>query len=172
MRLDFDIYEFIRRMLPIHKRQPNRLALYDWAAAQLRVVWYQYTGWRTDMIYESNITGQKMPLEHFLNYKVPGSQNQIYIREKLDGALYLSLEVEGSEYAYFSTEAEDTDFKEIPLAGEQLQTLDINFQVFIPATADLDSLTQILQRYAIAGMDYEVIYSTNFSSDFNNDFNI
>lgn len=172
MRLDFDIYEFIRRMLPLHKRQTNRLALFDWGLSQLRVVWYQFTAWRTEMIYESNITGQKMALEHFLNYKVPGSQDKIFIVEKLDGGLFLSLVSENSEAVFLSTEAEDSDFSEIPLNGEQLQALDVNFQVFIPAYADLDILNQILQRYVIAGMNYEVLYSSNFSNDFNNDFNI
>lgn len=156
MRLEFDIYEFLRRQLPIHKRQENRLALFDWALNQIRVVWNQFVNWRSEMIYESNITGQKIALVNLLNRRVEGSGNNISIAEKDDGGLFIGTATESLDYLYMSTATENTDNGEFPKEGELVTALTADFVVYVPVGVNVDQVAEIVDRYVIAGYDYEI----------------
>lgn len=156
MRLEFDIYEFLRRQLPQHKRQTNRLALFDWALNQIRVVWNSFVNWRSDMIYESNITGQKIALVHLLNRRVTGAANSISISEKDYGGIFLSNASELTDFAWFSTATEGTDVQEIPKDGEMATDMTADFTVYVPAGVNVDEVAEIVNRYVIAGYDYVI----------------
>lgn len=157
MILNFDIYEFVRGQLPSHKRQTNRINLFNWGVSQLNAVWNTFSTWREDIIYQSRITGQKLALIDYLNKKVSGSNNQITIIEKNDGGAFLSKESEDLDFMWLSTAAAGTDLKEIPRYGEELTALDVDFQVIAPATANPDEINKILMAYLIAGKEYEII---------------
>lgn len=156
MRLEFDIYEFLRRQLPIHKRHENRLALFDWALNQIRVVWNQFVNWRSEMIYESNITGQKIALVNLLNRRVAGSGNNISIAEKDDGGLFIGKLTENIDFLYMSTATENADNGEFPKEGELATALTADFIVYVPAGVNVDQVAEIVDRYVIAGYDYEI----------------
>lgn len=156
MRLEFDIYEFLRRQLPHHKRQTNRLALFNWPIAQLSSLWNAFAIWRSEMIYESNITGQKLALVNLLNRRVTGAANQISISEKDYGGIYLSYLSEATDYVFLSTLAEASDLAEIPLDGETATDMTADFTVYVPAGVNIDQVAKIVDRYVIAGFDYEI----------------
>jgi len=157
MRLEFDFYEFLRRQLPHHKRQPRRLGLFYWSLTQIRVVWIIFRSWRQDMIYENNVTGQRLSLIDFLNRKIPGADGAITIIETDDGGVYFGNLVENTDFHFLSTVAEATDMTEIPLDGEQLTALSVDFQVKTPPGVNTDAVNTIVSRYVLAGKNYEII---------------
>jgi hypothetical protein len=115
-----------------------------------------YINWREEMIYESNITGQKIALENLLNRRIENAGGQISIVEKNDGGIYLSTALENLDNVFLSTETEDSDSSFIPKLGEEASELDVDFIVYIPAGVNPDHVNQIVDRYAIAGYEYEV----------------
>lgn len=157
MRYEFDLYEFLRRQLPHHKRQPNRMGLFYWALKQLEIVWVKFKAWRLEMVYEINVTGQRLSLIDFLNRKIEGANGAITIIETADGGLYFSNLAENTDWSFMSTLAEATDFSEIPLEGELLTALLVDFQVKIPAAVNPDEVNEIISRYVLAGKNYEII---------------
>jgi len=156
MRLGFTISEFVSNMLPSHKRQPARIALFRWPINQLRSIYSAYITWMQGIVYQANITGQKMALEHLLNTYVTGSQNAISIASFDDGGVFLSTALEASDSEWMSTETEATDDVEFPIAGEITLPLGASFVVYIPTTANPDQVNKILQGYVIAGFTYNI----------------
>ena len=146
MKLEFDIYEFLRRQLPHHKRQTNRLALFNWPMAQLSSLWNSFADWRREMIYESNITGQKIAIVNLLNRRIEGAANQITIAEKNYGGIFLSYESEATDSVYLSTLSEATDLAEIPLDGETATDMTADFTVYVPAEVNVEQVAQIVDR--------------------------
>ena len=160
MRLDFDIWNFLNRSLPHHKRQENRILLFWWPLDQLRAVWIQYVAWRQEIAWEMRTTGQKFSLESWLNHIVAGSQNAISIVETSDGGIMIGVLSEVSPHmdVNLSTEASPAS-KSFPLNGELLTPLDKDFKVLVPAAVNTGEVKAIVDRYVIAGFDYEIIQS-------------
>lgn len=156
MRLEFDVYEFLKRMLPRHKRQTNRLALFNWSVGQIAALWDEFREWRKEMIYESNITGQRLPLIDLLNRRVEGAEGGITILEYIDGGIWLSTEAEASDRADMSTEAEASDYKYIARRGEELTAIEGDFLVLVPMGVNFDEVKLLVDRYVIAGFEYTV----------------
>lgn len=156
MRPEFDVYEFLRRSLPQHKRQTNRLALFDWSISQITTLWTSFRAWRKEMIYESNITGQRLPLINLLNRRVPGAGGGITIIEYVDGGIFLSTIEENSDVAELSLVSEDSDYKQVARRGEKTTAIDGDFLVLVPAGVNYDIVRNIVDRYCIAGFEYEV----------------
>lgn len=156
MRLEFSIYEFLRRSLPQHKRQPNRLLLFRWPISELETLWSGFREWRKEMIYESNITGQKMSLVDLLNRRVENSGNGITIIEYIDGGIWLSKEEENSDIAELSLLSENTDYKFAAKKGEETTAIDGDFLVLVPVGVNEDEVRRIVDRYCIAGFEYTV----------------
>lgn len=157
MRLDFGIYEFLTRMLPYHKRQENRLKLFDWPLEELRDLWNGYVSWRQNTAWESNTTGQKLSLETWLNKTVPNSGNAISITEVTDGGVMIGLLSEGQPDLNIGVKIEPTYFVSFPINGELQTSHDKDFQVNVPATVNIDFVKNIVDRYCIAGVDYEIV---------------
>lgn len=156
MRLEFDIYEFLRRDLPQHKRQTNRLALFYWPLAEIASLWDSFREWRKEMIYESNITGQRMSLVGLLNRLVSNSGNGITIIEHIGGGIWLSKEEEFSDMAEISLISENSDYKYIARKGEETTAIDGDFLVLVPDEVNVDEVRKIVDRYCIAGFEYTV----------------
>lgn len=157
MRLEFDIYEFLTRQLPHHKRQTNRLGLFHWALKQLEVLWVEFRAWRLDMVYQNNVTGQRLSLIDFLNRKIAGADGGITIIETSDGGVYFSNLAENTDAYFMSISSEATDYKELPINGELLTSLLVDFQVLTPAGVNIDEVNTIISRYVLAGKNYEII---------------
>ncbi len=159
MRIEFSFSEFIRRMLPVHKRQSNRIALHTWTMTELSNLWTSFVTFRENAVFESNSTGQTISLEALLNRNVTGSNNSIYIKQGNDGGLFLSTDTENSDFVWLSLEIEATDSVFIPLDGEVSTALAVNFEVYIPNTANKAQVTEIVNRYVVAGYTYNIIQS-------------
>lgn len=112
--------------------------------------------WRSEMIYESNITGQKIALVNLLNRRVAGSGNNISIAEKDDGGLFIGKLTENIDFLYMSTATENADNGEFPKEGELATALTADFIVYVPAGVNVDQVAEIVDRYVIAGYDYEI----------------
>lgn len=172
MRPEYNITEYLRRSLPHHKRQPNRLALFMWPLQEIATLWASFSAWRREMIYESNITGQKLSLIDLLNRRLNNGVPGITITEKQEASTYASLEAEASDYIDAGLEAESEAGKLIGLQGENLTDIDVDFRVYVPAAVNIDQARAIIERYCIAGYDYDIVYSAAFSpEDFNEDYN-
>lgn len=156
MRLTFNISHFLSNQMPTHKRQANRLALFAWPLNQLRTMWTVYRLWVVDIVYQANITGQKIALENLLNKYVTGSQNAISIATFDDGGIFISTLAETTDGHWISTLAEATDELEIPKLGEITLPLGASFVVYIPTTANADQVNQILNNYVIAGFTFTI----------------
>lgn len=159
MRVEFDVYEFMKRMIPAHKRQTNRLALFWWSIAQINLLWESFREWRKEMIYESNVTGQTLSLVDLLNRRVNGANGGISIVERTDEGIYLSVLNEDADHAEMSLISENTDFEYVSKAGEGGASLDIDFKVVVPVGVNFDEVKKIVDRYVIAGYQYEVVNS-------------
>lgn len=156
MRPEFDVYEFLRRMLPSHKRQTNRLALFWWALREINTLWASFREWRKEMIYESNITGQRLSLIDLLNRRVNGAGGNITIIEKVDEGIYVSKLIEAADVAEMSLLSENTDFEYVARRGEGAEAIDADFKVVVPVGVNFDEVRLIVDRYVIAGYEYEV----------------
>jgi len=108
------------------------------------------------MIFQSNVTGQKLSLVSLLNKDVTGSNNQIYIDEVNDYGVYLSLESENMDFSWLSTLSENTDFEYIALDGEIAETLGSDFVIYIPTGASAPETKEIAERYVLAQMYYVI----------------
>ena len=108
------------------------------------------------MIYESNITGQRLPLIDFLNRRIENANGGITIIEYLDGGIWLSQAVEEADSADLSTETEASDYKEIARKGEELTAISGDFMVLVPTGVNLDEVRRLVDRYVIAGFEYTV----------------
>jgi hypothetical protein len=157
MTFDFSIYEFLRRQLPKHKRQTNRMALFFWPLNELKTLWEDFVDWRDDMIYQSNITGQTLSLTHLLNKKVTGANGSISIRDTEETGVYISTLAENTAVVTMSLASEGSTTMNIELYGEGGATLGVSFQVVVPAGVSNAQIEQIVNRYLIAGMSFTII---------------
>jgi hypothetical protein len=156
MIYDFSIYEFLRRQLPNHKRQPKRLALFFWPLKEIKSLWDEFVSWRADMLYQSNITGQTLSLTHLLNKKITGANGSIHIRDTEETGIYISTLAEASNPVNISLESEDSNSMDIELLGEGGSGLGVSFQVVAPVGASTAQIEEIVNRYLIAGMSFTI----------------
>lgn len=108
-------------------------------------------------MFNVKLVPQTMVLEALLNSQVEHSGNLISVEQKTDGAVFIGLLAEDTDYIWFSTESEGTDLKEIPLAGEETGALLVNFNVYAPAACNEAEIVAILDKYVLAGYTYEII---------------
>ena len=155
MRLDFSIYEFLQRMLPDHKRKPNRIKLFWWTLRSLLTVQNLFKLWQKDALFRINITGQLKCLEFYLNRYVAGANNSIAIIESEHAEMWCSLEAEQSDVFWTSVESEG-DFVEMVIEGEEGDKFPVNFRVVAPATADQPKIIEIVDSFKLAGKTYDI----------------
>jgi hypothetical protein len=158
MILDFDIYKFLERMLPVHKRQENRLKLFWWPLKQLQTEWDNYKEWRKDAFFRANITGQLMSLEAYLNKYVEGANGGISIIEEDDQGVWCGLEIEETDEMELGLEdTEPDDYIELAINGEEGTSLPVNFRVIAPGTANIQQINEYVNQYKIAGKSFDII---------------
>jgi hypothetical protein len=109
------------------------------------------------MIYQNNVTGQRLSLIDFLNRQINGANGAITIIETADGGIYFSTLAENVDTHYLSNLSENTDLVEFPLMGEVTAALLVDFQVKVPVGVNTDEVNQIVSRYVLAGKNYEII---------------
>ena len=157
MIIDFDIYKFLERMLPVHKRQTNRLKLFYWPLKSVKAIWDSFKVWRKDVLFRANITGQMMSLEVYLNKYVDGAFNGISIIESEGSGLWCGLEAEQDEMFEIGLEVDEpADYIELEIEGEEGTTLPVSFRVIAPPTANVEQIKKHVQIYKIAGKSFDV----------------
>jgi len=156
--ITINFQRYLTRQLPFHKRQPNRLKLFYWPFITLQELFNSFIEWRDDVYYRINITGQILSMQSLLNRKVTGANGNILVKSYNDLGVWVQLISEdGESYrvnASLSSEALDT--VKVALEGEVLQSSEIDFYVFIPATVNIYEVEKWVNNYKIAGKRYQI----------------
>lgn len=158
MTVDFDIRSFLESQLPRHKRQPNRTMLYMWPLKELESLFEGFKQFREEMAYKANVTGETLSLESYMNKAVQGAYGGIKIVDEVDGGVWVSDSVLGTDYveAGFSG-SEPTEYVEVAVTwGEGGTLLDVNFKVYAPEDSDQKKIKAIVDEYKLAGMEYKI----------------
>jgi hypothetical protein len=159
MILDFDIYKFMERMLPIHKRQSNRMKLLWWTLRPLASLFTSFKSYREDAVFRANITGQLKSFVHYLNKYVEGANNGITIYEFVDGGQWVGIESENDEVwelGLSDEESESADFIYIAIEGEVDSQLAVDMVIQAPITANESDIHKFTQQFKLAGKTYEI----------------
>ncbi len=162
MRLNIDFYTFLERMLPVHKRQTNRLSLFWWSLLPKSRLKTSFNEWRNDILFRTNITGQFLSLQTYLNKYVDGANSGIIITEAEDYGVWCCLEDEDSDSMYMGLESEEDeaeDYIEISIKGEAGTVLDVSFRIIAPSTANVDQINKHVKQFKIAGKSFDVVTS-------------
>ncbi|MDX9703946.1 MAG: hypothetical protein RBU23_13020 [Candidatus Auribacterota bacterium] len=154
--IDINFQQHLARMLPVHKRQTNRLKLFYWPFILLQELFDQFKVWRADVYYRINITGQIISLQSLLNRKVAGANGKIIVKSYNDLGVWVQLSTEAGE-AYMliaSLSSESTETINVALEGEVPESQDVDFYVYVPATVNIYEVEKWVNNYKIAGKRY------------------
>lgn len=157
MILDFDINKFLKRMLPIHKRQTNRLKFFWWPLKNIQSLWNEFKEYRKDVFFKANMTGSTISLEAYLNKYVDGANGSISIIESNDYGTWVGFESEASDVIEAGLEdIEPDDYVEIAIDGEPGLQLPVKFRVIAPETANVEQINKYVNLFKLAGKSFDV----------------
>lgn len=140
-----------RSLLPIPKRQPNRIKILNCLLNPLYSLFADFEKWQT-YIRSFRVTSQVIVLENYLNKKYNA---QIIIETSHDGGVEVSMRGEG---LYYIDAGGDT-LKEIPLTGEMQEYFqDCDFVVHVPQGVVVEDVRKDVERFRRAGK--KIIYKT------------
>lgn len=154
MKINFT--NLVRQLLPVHKRQPVRLALLQAFIAPLQLLFGHFCQWRDNTRMMVNVNSQVKIFEEYLRRKY-NEPISIKIVTFDDGLLMVCLESEGHS---MMPEVGNTDEKtvDIPLSGEiREQFGDCDFIVYIPAGLDIGLIRAEIEKYKQALIEYNII---------------
>lgn len=138
-----------RSLLPIPKRQPNRIKILNCLLYPLYLLFNDFLRWQA-YIRSFRVTSQVIVLENYLNKKYNA---QIIIETSHDGGVEVSMSGEGRYYI----DAGGDTIKEIPLTGEMQEYFqDCDFVVHVPQGVVLEDVGKDVERFRRAGK--KVIY--------------
>ena len=157
--ININFQQYMSRMIPMYKRQTNRLKLFYWPFLALQQLFDDFIIWRADVYYRLNITGQVLSLQSLLNYKVIGANNSILVKSYNDSGIWVQLSTsEGDAYRVdASLASEATTSANAALEGEIIEASEIDFYVYVPATVNIYEVMKWVENYKIAGKRYEII---------------
>lgn len=147
----------MRRLLPIHRRQTNRLKVLDFVMEEFDFIFNRYRNYRAELLYRLNVSGETGSLEAHLNKVVPGADGSIQILHERDIGVKVQLRTEGGNNTVRVGLRSANVGVKIALRGEQVAQFDTSFVVKIPAAADSNKVTQIVNQYRLAGKSFKVI---------------
>lgn len=150
-----NIGNLVRQLLPLHKRQPLRLAWLRALLSPLAALYQDFDKWRDDTRMMINVNSQVKVLEGYLRAKY---NERIRIVTFADGLLFVGLKSEGSAmHPDFGLKTENV-YKEIPLRGESRDRFgDADFIVYVPRTVDINLISAEIQKYKRALITYKII---------------
>lgn len=149
----------VRQLLPVHKRQPERLRWLRGLTSPLEGLFSDFGAWRDNVRMTANVTSQVMVLEGYLRKKY-AEPLAIRIETYQDGGQMVCLEEEGQAQRLDLAlgGAEDVPSAAIPLEGEIRRQLDgASFIVRIPAGVDSDAVKADIERFKQAMVTYKII---------------
>lgn len=138
-----------RSLLPISKRQPNRIKILNCLLNPLYSLFADFEKWQT-YIRSFRVTSQVIVLENYLNTKYNA---QIIMETSYDGGVGVSMRGEG----WYYIDAGNDTVKEIHLVGEMQEYFqDCDFVVHVPQGVVLEDVRKDVERFRRAGK--KVIY--------------
>lgn len=156
--ITIDFGQLVYRLLPTHKRLPKRLMLFRWPFVQLSTLFADFKAWRADVFYRVNVTGQVISLQTYLNRSVAGANNRILIQGYNDAGIWVQRsDEEGESYMSPVGIAPGETSQSVAMQGEITPLTDVDFYVHIPATAIMNDVARIVNRYKLAGKRYQII---------------
>ena len=157
--IDINFQQYLNRNIPVHKRLPNRLKLFYWPFIVLQELFDSFKEWREDVYYRINITGQILSLQSLLNRKIAGANNKILVKGYSDAGISVQLLSEaGESYRIDASLSEEASHSvAVALEGEVIQSLDIDFYVYIPLNVNIYEVEKWVNNYKIAGKQYQII---------------
>lgn len=164
MRLNLTPLYFLMRLLPVHKRQQNRISLFYWPLKIVKTAWDNWLIYRKNCLYKLNVTGQTLSLQSYLNKIFCSNEsegNTIYISHGETGGVDISLSTEpdntyilvGLSYK----EKEESAYQNFYLDGENSQATAYDFSVYIPSTLNEYAVANVINQYKLAGKQFNII---------------
>lgn len=163
MKINLDIGDFIRRNLPIHMIQKNRLDLYWMVMRELDTIWKDYASFRDIKDIERNITFSKQSLEWWLNYQIFGGGNKLSIIFGGGNPYFVVLEnrdTGDTDYIELSLESDGLENVELARKSDSFGTITTDFAVESQVSlTDIqkEDINLIVEQYRTAGTDYQII---------------
>lgn len=158
--INIDFGQLVYRLLPYHKRLPNRLMLFRWPFAELTDLFATFKVWRYGVYYRLNVTGQVLILQTYLNRVIANSNNRILIQGYNDSGIWVQMSNEdGESYMLPIGIAPDETFQPVAVQGEIIPLVDVDFYVYIPAGVIPGDVARIVNTYKLAGKRYQIIQS-------------
>jgi len=157
--ININFQQYLSRMLPVHKRQANRIKLFYWPFIALQELFGSFIEWRDDVYYRINITGQILSMQVLLNRMVAGANGSILVKSYDDAGIWVQLITEDSE-AYrvdASLSGELLETVNVALEGEVVQSNEIDFYVYVPLSVNTYEVMKWVNNYKIAGKRYQII---------------
>lgn len=157
--INIDFQQYLSRMLPVYKRQTNRLKLFYWPFIALQELFDLFKEWREDVYYRVNITGQILSMQSLLNRKVVSANGKILVKSYNDAGIWaqLILEVGESYRVDASLSGEATTTANVALEGEIVESSEIDFYVYVPTAVNIYEVRKWVENYKIAGKRYQII---------------
>lgn len=166
MKINLDIGNFIRRNLPIHMIQPNRLDLYWLIMREIDAIWNNYKAFRDVKDIERNITFSKKSLEWWLNRQLfgDGNANKIEIIFGAGNPYYMELGSRSTEPNAYVELSTDSGSNSVELSRREDDFGSISTDFAIQSTENLtdaqkEQINLIIEQFRIAGVNYEIIIS-------------
>mgnify|MGYP005962709651 CR=1 FL=1 len=161
MNPKLNIDNYVRQLLPWHKRLPARLALLRALLSPLRQLFDVFDQWRHSTRLMMNVSSQVRILEGYLQDKY----SDVFIRVVTydEQALTIGLEEEGDTHGiYFPYDQEEADddgqAPEVPLEGELREVFgDADFIVYIPQGIEIEDIRADIERFREALIKYKII---------------
>ncbi len=160
VKINFD--NFVRQLLPSHKRQPVRLSFLRALLRPLVWLFGLFDVWRYNIRREINMTGQVGILEGYLRHKY--GDVSMRIETYIERGFAVGLRAEGIVNAQpvgkdpFDTNTEERpEPAAIPLRGEIRDNFgDVDFVVYVPQGIDLEAVRIDVERFKQVLVTYKI----------------
>lgn len=148
---------YLRQLLPPHKRQTNRIAFLVSLAAPLQSLFDSFYMYRDDSRMMFNVNSQVMVLEGYLRKKY-NDPIGIKVLTFDAGLLNIGLEIEGETMMVWCGLSDEGQLKGIPLKDELRDKFaEVDFIVYISAEIDRLRVEADIEKYKLALVTYKII---------------
>jgi len=166
MIINLDIEKLVRRNLPAHMVQTNRIDLYWLVMREIDYVWQIYADFRDIKKKEQNITFSKLSLEWWLNFRLfsDGKAGKLEIIFGGGNPNFMELGTKGANPAAHVNlgikGATTTESVELARKSDTFGSITTDFAVESAVTLDAkqkEQINLIIEQYRIAGVNYKII---------------
>lgn len=164
MKINLDIQNLIKRLLPEHMIQKNRISVYWWILREIDYVWKEYKNFRDYKLIEKNITYSLQSFEWWLNLAVfgDGDAGKLSIIVGSGNPYYMVLEegYSGEDYVLLSSESDGTDSIELARESDNFGVTDVDFAIeseISLSASQKEEINLIVEQFRCASMKYKII---------------